>query len=153
MVNLILLDVRSEADYNLFHLVDSRRVEMHDLAEESSTGDLLNLPDNSVIVLVSNDEHRSTEAWKLLTAQSVLNVYILEGGINDWLDLFGHLGHERCSELTPPGASEALRHVFEAAVGSDQPGADPDSHGDGHRLEYTPKVKLQKKRVLGGGCG
>ena len=153
MVNLLMLDVRDEVEYNLFHLIDARRVELDDLANAAQMGDLLNLSNSSVIVLVSNDETKATEAWKLLTAQSVLNVYILEGGINNWLDLFGHLGHERCAELAPTGNGSTLRHVFESAVGADQPGADPDSHGDHHELEYTPKVKLQKKRAISGGCG
>jgi len=153
MVKLILLDVRNEAEYNLFHIVDASRVEVDDLANAAQTDDLLGLPDNSVIVLMSNDEELATEAWKLLTAQSVLNVYILEGGINNWLDLFGHLGHERCSELVHARDGRTLRHVFDAAVGADQPSADPDVHGDDHGLEYAPKVMLQKKKVLGGGCG
>jgi hypothetical protein len=44
---------------------------------------------NTVLVLVSNDETAATEAWKVVVAESVQNLYILEGGVNNWLALFG----------------------------------------------------------------
>jgi 3-mercaptopyruvate sulfurtransferase SseA len=36
---------------------------------------------------MSNDEAAATEAWKVLVAESVQNIYILEGGVNNWLAL------------------------------------------------------------------
>ncbi len=38
---------------------------------------------------MSNDERDATEAWKTLIANNVINAYVLEGGINDWLEIFG----------------------------------------------------------------
>ena len=46
---------------------------------------------NTLFVTISNDEAAATEAWKILKAESVQNVYILEGGVNRWLDT--RLGH------------------------------------------------------------
>ncbi len=69
---------------------------------------LLTLPENSVIVLMSNNEERATEAWKMLVAQNVVNVYILEGGINHWLDVFGHEGHEDCVIEDTEGGQKRL---------------------------------------------
>jgi hypothetical protein len=100
---------------------------------------------------VSNDERRATEAWRLLAAQSVINVYILEGGMNGWLETFGHVGHEQCVDVDPVGAS-TLRHRFESALGSAHPSADPDNLRH-HGLQYTKKVELQTRKTLGGGCG
>jgi len=37
---------------------------------------------------MSNDETHAIAAWKRLRANSVPNVYILEGGIHGWLDTF-----------------------------------------------------------------
>lgn len=153
MVNLVQLDVRDEGDYNLFHFVDARRVTLEMINGGALTPELLNLPESSVVVVMSNGEARATEAWKLLTAQSILNVYILEGGINGWLDLFGHAGHEHCVVDVGTVDESELRHRFEAALGSNQPGADPDSRHVEKELEYTPKVTLQKRRALSGGCG
>jgi hypothetical protein len=148
-LKLIILDMRSEVDYNLFHIVDSRRVALADMEQLAHT--LIAEPANTVTVLVSNDEAHSTEAWKVLMAQSVPNVYILEGGINCWLDIFGYQEHIGCYTEAVPG-NDTLRHIFTAAVGANQPAAEPDPHNI--ELEYTPKIKLEmKKAPSGGGCG
>jgi hypothetical protein len=100
---------------------------------------------------MSNDEARATEAWKRLVAQDVPNVYILEGGVNRWLDIFGHEGHESCTTLPVSGEDE-LRHIFGAALGARSAAASPKELPAG--LDYTPKVKLDRpKAVGGGGCG
>jgi rhodanese-related sulfurtransferase len=149
-VNLVLLDVRSEAEFNVFHLIDARRVSFDEI-EGGRFAVRTDAPrENTVLVVMSNGEERATEAWKLLVAQGVPNVYVLDGGINRWLDVFGHDGHDRCVLGAHPG--ESLRHAFDAARGADQAGADPDAYA-AVALEYTPKVKLEVGRKLGGGCG
>lgn len=148
-INLLQIDVRSEASFNLFHLQGARRYAVVELPGE--VDELLRNPEGTVIVLTSEDEERATEAWRLLVAEDVPNVYMLAGGLNHWLEAFGHVGHEDC----PPAAAEAsgeerLRHLFRAAMGSAHPSASPA----GHELEFEPKVKLERKKALGGGgCG
>lgn len=144
--NLVMVDVRDEADYNLFHIQDARRVEMDDL--HMTALKLQNLPDNTVIVAMCNNEVRSTQAWKYLVAEKTPNVYILEGGINYWLDVFEH--HEYAA--SPTGQGETLTHEFDAALGSNQEASEPDEHALEH-VEFTPKVKLAKKVKRQGGCG
>jgi rhodanese-related sulfurtransferase len=148
---LWMLDMRDESDFNLFHLTDAKRTTLSDL-DGPLTLTLLTLPENAVIVLMSNDEEVATEAWKTLTAQNVINVYILEGGINHWLDVFGHEGHEDCVIEDTGTGQKRLRHVFRAALGSNQPGASPERHLM-ETIEFTPKVKIVKKKAVGGGCG
>ncbi len=147
-LKLVLLDLRSETDYNLFHLADARRVEpgrAGDLVPE-----LVLEPPNTIVVVMSNEETAATEAWKTLVAESVVNVYILEGGINGWLDVFavGETGIHPTPAATPDG----LRYAFDTVLGAAYPIADPDPHA--WELEYTPKIQLQIKRgPMGGGCG
>ncbi|MGD2160905.1 MAG: YeeE/YedE thiosulfate transporter family protein, partial [Gammaproteobacteria bacterium] len=86
-VELILYDLRNESDWNQFHLVDAERVPLEQLAEQRDR--IKSLPQNAVIVLVSNDEILSTRAWKRLMALAKPNAYILEGGINHWLNVYG----------------------------------------------------------------
>jgi len=144
--NLVMVDVRDEADYNIFHIQDARRVEMENL--HMTALELQNLPDNTVIVTMCNNEVRSTQAWKYLVAEKTPNVYILQGGINYWLDIF-----ERGDLATKPNrVGEDMEHGFDAALGSNQSAAEPDLHAL-DRLEYTPKVKLAKKVKRQGGCG
>jgi hypothetical protein len=50
-----------------------------------------------------------------------------------------------------PGAPDALRYTFAAALGSTYPAADPNP-GE-YALEYPTKIKLELKRGPTGGCG
>jgi hypothetical protein len=156
LVRLLLLDLRDERDFNIFHILDSRRVTLDEVRDGLPALGLLSAPANTVTVLISNGEERATAAWKLLAASGVLNLYILEGGINNWLDVYGHPGHDAsCPEGEASGgtaAAEAFAHRFEHALGSAQPSADPDALAK-RAIEFTPKVELQIRKKLGGGCG
>ncbi len=149
-LNLVMIDVRSEADYNLFHLLDADNITPEDISD--SINEFIAMPANTVIVVMSNDEVTSTEVWKTLTAQAVPNVYILSGGINNWLDTFAtpfEAGF--CGELAQAGVEE-MHYEFDAALGSNCPAAYPDH--DLYHLEYDKKIKLDLKRApVGGGCG
>jgi rhodanese-related sulfurtransferase len=147
-LKLALLDVRSEQDYNLFHLQGARRVETDHLIDLSKQ--LLLEPENTVFILMSNDETAATEAWKVLVAESVPNVYIMEGGINNWLHLFG----EELPEIRPVESAndDCLAFDFPAALGARYTVARPKL--EEFQLEFTPKIQLKnKKSGGGGGCG
>jgi hypothetical protein len=149
-LNVILLDVRPEADYNLFHLRGARRVDLGSLS--ALVPELLHEPaGNTVYVLMSNDEAAATAAWKVLAAESVANIYILEGGVNGWIRTFAAAE----PEITPtptPIAADRLAYTFPAALGDRYAAARPDPHA--WELDYTPKIKLERKRSpSGGGCG
>jgi len=154
-LKLLMMDVRSERDYNLFHLLDSRRVPLEELARGALTKELLDEPPNAVIVLVSNEEAEATEAWKSLMGEGIMNVYLLEGGINGWLDAFAGDGAcEGCRPMEEAGAGTegALRWSFQAALGSNRPIANLDLFRD-KVIAFTPKVKLEVKARPAGGCG
>jgi hypothetical protein len=144
----VILDVRSEADYNLFHLVDARRVTPDMLP--GLVAELRLAPVNTVVVVMSNDEAAATELWRELLAQSVANVYILEGGVNEWLATFAQ-DDLRITAMADQGVDK-LDYRFNAALGGDFPASDPDPHE--FELEYTPKIKLDIPRgPKSGGCG
>ncbi len=153
-MKLVLLDVRSERDFNLFHILDSRRVELETLARGGLTKELLDEPPNAVVILVSNDELHATEAWKMLTGEGIMNLYILEGGINRWLDLFAVEGAcpGGCRPAGVPVEEGELAWRFDAALGSQPPIANPDLFVD-KAFDFTPKVKLEVKARPAGGCG
>jgi hypothetical protein len=147
-LNLKMIDVRNEAEYNLFHIEDAAWVPLNDIPNQVDA--LLQEPANTIIVLMSNDEALATEAWKTLTAESVPNIYILEGGINNWLATFA--AEDSTLQRISAGSEDSLRFIFPAALGDRYPAATPDPHE--YELEYTPKIKLERKRGPGGGgCG
>jgi rhodanese-related sulfurtransferase len=147
-LNLVMLDVRQEVDYNLFHIADARRIEADEILDLIPEFHLE--PANTLFIVMSNDEAQATECWKTLVAESVPSVYILEGGLNNWIATFAEDEH-RIRPLST-GADEELRYDFAAALGSAFPASDPDPHV--FEIEYTPKVKLELKRApISGGCG
>lgn len=148
-VNLIMLDVRAETDFNLYHILGAIHVPLDKLP--SIIPDLLSEPPaNSVFVAISNDETAATQAWKQLSAASVPNVYILEGGINNWISVFGaEEGFEAASSI----ANDMPGYIFPAALGNKYESCDPDPIAY-EGLEFEAKIKLQLKRdKSGGGCG
>ena len=148
-LNVLPLDVREEADYNLFHLEGARLAPINELP--ALAADILLEPPNTVYVVMSNDERRAEDAWRLLVAENVPNVYILEGGLNYWLSLFGG-DDATVTPLAAPAGADQLRYIFPSAVGERHPLADPDPHL--YELEYLPKVKLElNSGPASGGCG
>lgn len=149
LTRVIMLDVRSETDYNTFHIIDARHAPLKTLPKTISQ--LLSQPPNTVIVVMSNDEAAATEAWKMLVSQSVPNVYILGGGVNGWIDTFAD-EEFRATHAIADAPDDALRYWFEAALGARHPAAEPDPHK--FDLDYETKVQLQIRRgPVGGGCG
>ena len=146
LVNLVMLDVRDELDYNLFHIKDATRVPPAELV--AHVPEMLAMPEQTVFVLMGNDEARAIAMWKQLVSREVRNIYILEGGVNNWLAVYG----EGLSMGAGAPGDETLRYQFAAALGDATPTAVPSQHDDG--IEFTPKVQMVKKAPTGGGgCG
>jgi rhodanese-related sulfurtransferase len=147
-LSLVFLDARSESDYNAFHLADAVRFTPEDLPRYLPEFRLE--PATTVFLVMSNDETAATEIWKTMVAESVVNAYILEGGINGWLDAFAD-GDERITPIAA-GEDDELRYSFAAAFGEGYPASFPDP--EKYELTYDERVKLELKRgPAGKGCG
>jgi hypothetical protein len=147
-IKVVMLDVRDEADFNLFHILDSRHVPVDQLPDIVS--ELHLQPANTVFVTMSNDETGATDAWKLLLAESVPNVYILEGGVNNWIATFGE--DDLTKNFNAGAGDDQLCYIFDNAMGDRYSASGPNP--EAHELEYTPKVVLELKRApTSGGCG
>lgn len=148
-IPLTILDVRPEADFNVFHLLDSTRADLETLENIWPQ----RLSADTVVVVVSNDEQQAVEGWKRLAVHRNINAYILAGGINRWLDIY----HDKKAGVPGPEIAVRgdgrLRHEFDAALGSRLPAARPAPDAVPPR-EFTAKVKVLKPvRMEGGGCG
>jgi len=149
-VQVRVLDVRSEREFNQFHIVDSIHLPPEDIP--TAIPDLIDVPANTLYVAVSNDEVAATEAWKTLVAESVPNVYILEGGINGWINTFADDEFKTQAQTNLDGTDDNLQFIFGMALGDRYPFADPNP--DVFALNYESKVKLEAKRApASGGCG
>lgn len=144
-----IIDVRDETDFNLFHTLDAVHVPLPEVLDYASV--MLTEPANTLFVLASNDETDATAAWRLLVAESVPNIYVLEGGINNWLNTFSDADFQatyRMASYEP----DALAYQFDSALGSRYPAANPNP--DVFEIEYTPVIEMEIKRgPASGGCG
>ncbi len=147
----VYLDVRNEADYNLYHLVDSLNVPLAQLPK--LVPELLTEPPaNTVFITISNDEAQAVAAWKLLVASKVPNVYVLEGGINRWIAVFGKDDDAPFQTLASAG-DDQLRYAFPQALGSRYRSCGPNPIEHEH-MDFQARIVLQLKRdKSGGGCG
>jgi len=148
-VDTVMLDVRNESDYNLFHIDNARLVSPDDLPLLAQ--ELIQQPANTLFVVISNDETAAIDAWKILVGSSVQNAYILEGGVNNWIAFFGE--SDKALQPAPNAGDDQLGYVFPAALGSRYESCDPDPI-EYEKLEFEARIILQLKRdKSGGGCG
>jgi rhodanese-related sulfurtransferase len=175
-VKVVILDLRDETEFNLFHIGESRRVSLSELESPARLKTLLDQPPSTVTFLIGNGEAAAFTAWKHLIAQGVPNLYVIDGGMNRWLERYPV---DACV-AERVGASDgrdgqAWRFLY--ATGSTQPAAWPElpssrsfrspcaapeaeAHaGANHAARswpayaYTKRVKLKSKAAVKGGCG
>jgi uncharacterized protein len=174
-VHVAVLDLREEHDFNLFHLGGARRVDPAALTSPEVLKGLLAAPASTVTFLIANGEGPALEAWKALRASGVQNLYVVEGGVNRWLELYPV---DACVATAAPsaGPEDRLTWRFAYAAGSSLPSAWPElpasrafrtpcaeqvstaEHHGGHGItwpehQFAKKVKLQSKAAVKGGCG
>jgi rhodanese-related sulfurtransferase len=148
-IKAVLLDVRDERHFNQFHIRGARRR----LREEvvATARELMFEPANTVFITMGNDESAATEAWKMLKAESLPNVYILEGGVNNWIRTYGDQAFVS-ERLMRNRGNDQPAYRFDAALGARHPAAEPNPYA--FEIEFEPKVKLELKRApTSGGCG
>lgn len=118
---LVVLDVRPEADFNRFHLLDAERTTLDALRGEAGRALAGPAYTTAVKVLVSNDGRDAVEAWRLLRAHGARHAYVLDGGVNLWLDVF----RDGRTDARATDDGERLRHAFPSALGARHPFARP----------------------------
>jgi rhodanese-related sulfurtransferase len=149
-IKTVMLDVRDERHYNQFHIHGARRLAQDELIG-TARDELMFEGANTVFVAMGNDESAATEAWKMLKAESLPNVYILEGGVNNWIRTYGKEDFVQ-ENLLRNRDNDQPAFRFDAALGARHPAAEPNPYA--HEVEFEPKVKLELKRApTSGGCG
>jgi rhodanese-related sulfurtransferase len=127
-IRLRILDVRDEGGWNYVQLLDSEHLRPDAVADWGRSLDF-----DEIVVVIDGDGRRSPDTWKTLQAVGAANSYLLDGGMDAWLERFG-------PQVRPS-----------AALGDRHPAAWPQSH---HEFEYTARVKrVGKAPKLSGGCG
>jgi len=148
------LDVRLECDYNKFHLESSKNIKFNAIEDSSLAKELKEKPANNINIIMSNDETLALKAYRILRAQGVINIYILNGGINNWLKQFP-LPEDVAVKKQEKHQDETLGYKFYKTVGDIVWQANPtkSEEYEHHKFKYKANIKVQKKKVLSGGCG
>ncbi len=72
-----LIDLRSEEKYNEYTIPNSQCIPLPQLSASE-------LQRNQKIILFSDDDVTSSQAWFILKSKNYKGVYILDGGLNEW---------------------------------------------------------------------
>jgi rhodanese-related sulfurtransferase len=134
-----LIDLRSEAEYNQYHIPGAENVPLAELADYG-------LARNEKIILYSEGGIHSAQAWFLLKAQGYKAIYMLLGGLYDWQDLV--LFPSIPSEPSPEqhAAIEKMKQVSKFFGGS------PQSEKGGEEKEPILSLPKPQLPVLPGGA-
>lgn len=151
----VVVDIREEPDFNLFHLRDAQNLLLARLKENGVVDWILAMPQNTVVVVMANGNRRAEAGYRLLKAHGILNLYILNEGLNGWLARYGVDAGMAQPVLNPAaeGDNDPLNFRFHRAIAANQWPADPGEIKK--RFEtaaYDKKVKVVTKKVITGGC-
>jgi hypothetical protein len=175
-VQVRILDLRDERDFNLFHVGGSRRVSLAEMQAPERLKTILDQPPGTVTFLLGTGEPAALDAWKLLVTQGVPNLYVVEGGVNRWLERYPV---DSCvaERVGAADGTDVPAWRFRYAAGSTQPASWPElptsrswrspcapaadgAHAAGSHegqtwpaYAYTKRVKLKSKAAVKGGCG
>ncbi len=148
-IQLVLVDVRDESDFNQFHLADARNITLEDLA----AGEPKEIDPKEIFVVMSNDEARAEQAWRRLAVRRGANAYVLAGGLNRWLDVFADNKANLPGPDSPVAGDDTPRHSFDGALGARHAASRPSPQRIAER-PFQSKVKvLTPVKAPGGGCG
>jgi uncharacterized membrane protein YedE/YeeE/rhodanese-related sulfurtransferase len=147
-IDLRIWDVREEGEFNRFNIKTSQLAPLDGFGEGEARHLKTGMKGNSVIVLVGWGEENTEAAWKTMKAFSVPNVYILDGGLNNWLSVF-HDKHHFAKKESTNGAQWEIPSF----VGARHKAAEPPKKLIKKAGKFEKKVKLEAVGgASGGGC-
>jgi rhodanese-related sulfurtransferase len=142
--SLVLIDVRSEDEYEKYHLEGAINIPLSSLLEDQWR-DYLN-QDLRYNVFYSNGTVNANQAWMLCRQLGYENNYVLQGGLNYWA--------ETIMNPEAPGATspneEIAKYDFRKGAGQALGGATMEASSQ--PAPALPKIapRPKKKRVQGG---
>jgi rhodanese-related sulfurtransferase len=125
------VDVRSSEDYNQYHIPGSIHVPVTSLSDPVVQSDL---DVDRALILASNGNTISSQAWLLLRSEGYEDVFILDGGLNRWVSIYSN-PQLPAGEYTD---DEVFKYQFRKAAGSNLMGV--------QAVEQNTEVDTKKKK-------
>ncbi len=148
-LDYVLIDIRKADEYNKFHIKSAINISLENIFDDEI---LQGFDSEQTIILYSNGETHSSQAWVLLQENGYDNIYILSGGLNYYMDVY--------TNPNPPTGvysdSEMFRYQYLVSAGKSLLGnVETDIS---QQQEVKPKKikpirrKSKKKKVVDEGC-
>lgn len=145
-----LIDVRNPREFDMFSLPGAINIPLQDILSENNF-DLLN-QGTKMNIFYSNGSTEANEAWLLTRQLGYLNNYVLQGGLNYWM--------ETIMNPLKPGSvisnDEIARYDFRKAASMALGGGDASAMTPVTAVQSaSPKpgvVPVKKKKKASGGC-
>jgi len=145
--SLLLIDVRSEDEYEKFHLAGAINIPISALLEDQWK-DYLN-QDVRFNVFYSNSTVNANQAWMLTRQLGYENNYVLQGGLNYWVET---IMIPIPPETTSPNEDIAKYDFRKGAGMALGGGAVVDTTSSQSALELPKIAPRPKKKRVQGGC-
>lgn len=136
-----LIDLRSKEDYEKYHIPSNMHIPFETLDAQNAKD---NLDEEKMIILASNGNTRASQAWILLRQMGYEEIYILAGGMNNWVNVFNN-------PQQPENAfanDELFKYQFRTSAGSVMMGKTIAVTGESGSEPVKPKpVKRTRKKA------
>ncbi len=150
-----LVDVRDASEFQSFSLPNATNIDIKDIISEDWE-EFMN-QDKYTIILYSNSNLESVEAWILCRQMGYENIYVLQGGLNNWFETFVNPKHPLPTMTDEDQAKYDFRKAASSALGIG--GGDSTAVSAPAKIPSTNNAKpattgaKKKKKGASGGCG
>ena len=147
---VLLIDTRSEQEFNDFALPNAVNIPLKDLLNEDFDGYINQ--DVYDIILYSNENFFADQAWIISSRLGFTNLYVLKGGLNEW---FNTIINPKLPDQTMPQEAFDLYSFRKAAgmyFGVGVVKLEGKKLTKSKPVKKVVTVKKKKKRVPEGGC-
>jgi len=145
---LRLIDVRSQDEFEKFNLPGAINIPVTDLLSEQYS-DIIN-QDIKMNIFYSNGTLTANEAWMITRQLGYNNNYVLEGGLNYWVEAI--LNPQKPASTSPD--EEFAKYDFRKSAGQSLGGSGSVQASQDQTLTSAkPVIKpVAKKKRAAGGC-
>lgn len=144
--SLFLIDVRPADQFAEFSVPGSVNIPLDSLLNQGSV-DMLSA-ENMDKVLISNSDQWSDQAWLICSRLGIPNVFVMEGGINNWFNTIAKL-----QDISPTAPQEVIDlQQFRAAANKHFFGSGEVSSASVISKPRAIPVKKAPKPGSSGGC-
>ena len=139
----LVVDIRSADDFAKYNIPGSLNIPMAELAKQDNL-EILN--EYEMAILASNGNTFSSQAWMLLRQKGLDNLYLLKGGLNNWVNLFANPQ----SPKTVYTDDEVFSYQFRKAAGPKLMGtkAVAQTEASEQTEKSNPVRRIRKKKAV-----